>query len=278
MPADLYTTILDIPPGERPPDLYELLGVELFESDGAAIHRAGLRQMRRLKDWELHPDPPTREMVQELLNDVGGALSILESPARREEYDRNLAESRGLNLARDTGYEQLKAVPLTRECPNCGAAISDLANQCIECGYDHRLGRVVQTAGKALGAAIELLPTVVSRTGYVSRKCPECEAPVELADDTCQGCGHHLRRRPRLRERRLDPGVARTRAPSGPPPPPGSAAQGGQTWGVGLVGVGRTGAASPPRGRTTRGCLVPLLVLLSPVAGVLVVMAVRSLS
>ena len=53
MSEDLYTKILELPPGERPPHYYELLGLDLFKVDEKAIHKKGLQQVKKLKEWQL---------------------------------------------------------------------------------------------------------------------------------------------------------------------------------------------------------------------------------
>jgi hypothetical protein len=52
MSQDLFQKILDVKRTEGQPfHYYALLGIELFESDAREIHKAGLRQMKRLKEW-----------------------------------------------------------------------------------------------------------------------------------------------------------------------------------------------------------------------------------
>ena len=67
MAENLYTEILELPQEHEDPNLYQLLLVDVFESNGKSIHKAGLRQIRKLKDWELHPDPEVSTQVQDLL-------------------------------------------------------------------------------------------------------------------------------------------------------------------------------------------------------------------
>jgi len=91
MSGDLYAEILGLPAGERPPNLYELLAVQLFESDGKKIHAGGLKQIQKLKRWQLHPDAAISDRIQQLLNEVSRACTILEMPDKKKGYDVQLA-------------------------------------------------------------------------------------------------------------------------------------------------------------------------------------------
>jgi len=100
LPQDLYSELLGIPPGPRPPDRYAILGVALYESDATVIHEAVLRQSAELKRWQLDPRPGRSLRVQEMLNEVNRAGVVLEDPKTRAEYDRRLAEQLGIQPPR----------------------------------------------------------------------------------------------------------------------------------------------------------------------------------
>lgn len=180
MARDLYNEILAVPAGRRPPHYYDLLGLRLFENDGSMIHAGGLRQMRQLKEWQLHKDPEVAHGVQELLNEVSRACTTLEIPARKAAYDAELTRALGLvppgaaaaapiavpppggsgvatALATISASAVISAVEMVRIpefqcCPRCGAQMSLLALICIECGCDTRTGKTA-TAGLAQSAA-----------------------------------------------------------------------------------------------------------------------------
>ncbi|MBM4041878.1 MAG: formylglycine-generating enzyme family protein [Planctomycetes bacterium] len=116
MAQDLYSELLGIPPGPRPPNHYQLLGLRTFESDTHAIHEAVLRQTARLKRWELHPDPEFARRVQEMLNEVNGAGAILQDHATKEPYDVELAWTLGVPLSalEAPAAEKRPQVPLRR--------------------------------------------------------------------------------------------------------------------------------------------------------------------
>ena len=95
MAHDLYHELLGLPPGPRPPNHYELLGIRIFEADARTIHAAALRQTTTLRQWVLHPDPQRARRVQEMLNEVGRAGAILENPEAKATYDAHLASHIG---------------------------------------------------------------------------------------------------------------------------------------------------------------------------------------
>ena len=89
---DPYSEWLGLPPGPRPPDLYELLGLEPFCEDVSRIVDASRRQMSCIKPYEDHPDPGLRDKVHEVMNLIGRARAILRDPVKKSRYDRELSE------------------------------------------------------------------------------------------------------------------------------------------------------------------------------------------
>ena len=83
MSENLYNKILGIKKQISAPNHYELLGLGLFEANPRKVHRAGLRCLRKLKDWQLHPDTKIARQVQEMMNQVGLACTILELPDKK---------------------------------------------------------------------------------------------------------------------------------------------------------------------------------------------------
>ncbi len=96
MADDLYTELLGIPPGPRPPNHYAILGLPLFEPDPNVVHEAVLRQTAELKRYALHRDPDRIRRVQEMLNEVNGAGVILQDPKTKGPYDEELAQKLGI--------------------------------------------------------------------------------------------------------------------------------------------------------------------------------------
>jgi len=166
MADDLYTEILGIPAGERPPNYYELLRLDLFTSDAQAIHAAGLRQIQQLRKWHLHTDPEVAATVQQMLNEVSRACTTLETQQKKTPYDTDLAHRLGMSLDDVEGYGELTLDLVHKDCPHCGAVMSQVAVFCIECGYDTRTGSV-------LASEVRPIPVKESvRIGYVLAEFP----------------------------------------------------------------------------------------------------------
>ena len=94
MGKDLYTEILNT----SKPNHYQLLGLKLFERDAQKIHKASLRQMKKLKAWDLHEDEDTLINVKQIRVQLGYAIAELEDPEKKGEYDIILAKELGIPL------------------------------------------------------------------------------------------------------------------------------------------------------------------------------------
>ena len=89
---DIYTELLKVPPGPRPPDHYRLLGLRRFEADVSVIHAAVLRCSAIVRKHALTPEPTRRERVQDLLNEIGRAGVVLEDTNLRTAYNQNFPD------------------------------------------------------------------------------------------------------------------------------------------------------------------------------------------
>ena len=91
MPFDPYESWLGIPQNRRPPTLYQLLGLDLFESDPAAIERAARRQISTVRRYQIGPHS---EPSQQILSELARAHLILSDPDRRAAYDAKVRGAR----------------------------------------------------------------------------------------------------------------------------------------------------------------------------------------
>ncbi len=89
--SDPYTAFLDLPPGPRPPHLYQVLDIEVFCPHPEQITHAVRKQFRKVKVYEDYPDRETREKVQNIINHIATANTVLTDPNQREVYDEKLA-------------------------------------------------------------------------------------------------------------------------------------------------------------------------------------------
>jgi hypothetical protein len=84
---DIYTELLGIPPGARPPDFYRLLGIAPFEPDPVRISAATKRQVTRLSHLL---NGSRAEQVQRLIAEIATARAALTTPEVKERYDAKL--------------------------------------------------------------------------------------------------------------------------------------------------------------------------------------------
>ena len=84
---DPYHVWLGIPPKDQPPNLYRLLGLELYESDPTVIDAAANRQNSYLHEMAAGPN---RRQSQELLNEIAAARRRLLDANRKNKYDEKL--------------------------------------------------------------------------------------------------------------------------------------------------------------------------------------------
>jgi len=90
MTDDLYSLWLKVPPGERPPNHYALLGLPRFCDDVPRIEAAAQKRLDGLDRYALHPDPVKRDACQQVMNEVARARVVLINPQKREAYDLTL--------------------------------------------------------------------------------------------------------------------------------------------------------------------------------------------
>ncbi|MCP4594303.1 MAG: FHA domain-containing protein [bacterium] len=108
---DPYSEFLDLPAGERPPHHYQLLEVEIFCAQRERIEHAVRKQFRRIKPYQEHPDVKMREAIQDVMTQIAQARVVLGDPARKEVYDRELAERLEIDRARILASRMAIPVP-----------------------------------------------------------------------------------------------------------------------------------------------------------------------
>ncbi len=108
---DPYHRWLAIPPGQRPPTHYQLLGISPDETDVEVIHAAALRQSAYVRNFQAgqHADEASR-----VLSELAEARAVLTDAARRKEYDARL----GPQAAHEKRSNQLVTVEPLRERPS----------------------------------------------------------------------------------------------------------------------------------------------------------------
>jgi hypothetical protein len=86
---DPYHKWLGIPKNQRPPTLYQLLGIAPGEADPEVIDEAAIRQTAHVRTYQIgaHSEDCTK-----ILNEIAQARATLLNPAKRKQYDATLAK------------------------------------------------------------------------------------------------------------------------------------------------------------------------------------------
>ena len=96
---DPYHKWLGIPKDQRPPTIYQLLGISPGETDRDVIEEAALRQTAHVRTYQIGPRGAE---CTKLLNEISQARTILLNPAKRQEYDTRLGTTLGAGKAGDS--------------------------------------------------------------------------------------------------------------------------------------------------------------------------------
>jgi hypothetical protein len=91
---DPYHRWLAIPPDQRPPTYYQLLGIAPDEADTEVIEEAALRQTSHVR---LYQTGPHASECTALLNEIGQARATLLNPDKRRHYDASFPALKGPN-------------------------------------------------------------------------------------------------------------------------------------------------------------------------------------
>src|SRR4029079_3085822 len=89
---DPYYTWLGIPPTQQTPNLYRLLGLQLFEPNLDVIENAADRQMAHVRSYQLGAHAVES---QRLLNEIASTRVTLLSAGQKQLYDEQLRRMLG---------------------------------------------------------------------------------------------------------------------------------------------------------------------------------------
>ncbi|MFO0881110.1 MAG: hypothetical protein U0840_27620 [Gemmataceae bacterium] len=87
---DPYHRWLSIPPDQRPPTYYQLLGIAPGETDTEVIEEAAVRQTTHVRSYQMGR---YSEISTAILNEIAQARAVLLHPDKRRDYDARLAPS-----------------------------------------------------------------------------------------------------------------------------------------------------------------------------------------
>ena len=105
---NFFHKFLNLPHEVTRPDYYQLLGLERFTDDPAAIKQAAIERNKQLRGWDCSRFYREADQV---LDEVVAAVLVLEDVRRKAEYDRSLGR------AAIRGTELAKAAPSVRVEP-----------------------------------------------------------------------------------------------------------------------------------------------------------------
>ncbi len=135
---DPYHKWLGIRKDQRPPTFYQLLGISSDETDLEVIEEAAIRQTAHIRTYQIGPH--AKDCTQ-LLNEISQARTTLLNPAKRKEYDLQLAK-KAAGAKKQIDAAHVTATP--SPAPRVEAAPPSLAGRFDDLDDDER---------PALGAA-----------------------------------------------------------------------------------------------------------------------------
>ena len=92
---NFYHKFLDLPPDVTRPDHYQLLGVERFTDDLAAMKKALIERSTLLRGWD---NSNFFREANKVLDEAIAANFVLEDPQKKAEYDRSLGRTLSLMI------------------------------------------------------------------------------------------------------------------------------------------------------------------------------------
>lgn len=105
---DPYYLWLQIPPDDRPPSLYRLLGLVDFESDPEVIDNAAEQRLIHLRSRQ---QGPRARVAQELMNEVARARRTLLESDSKAEYDLRLTAEKNRRIAQGRNQIEVPSPP-----------------------------------------------------------------------------------------------------------------------------------------------------------------------
>jgi hypothetical protein len=167
---DPYHKWLGIPKVQRPPTHYQLLGLAPDESDLEVIAEAAIRQTTHVRVYQIGPHATD---CTRLLKEIATARLTLLNPAKRKEYDAQLAQA-----GRAEPVTAIIAEPAPRAAPVAAAVAAEIVRPVSPAPSGGRVPAIAVLIG--FGAAAMLLVLVVIGIGaaYYVLGTPGTEAPA----------------------------------------------------------------------------------------------------
>ena len=136
---NFYHLMLELPEQVTSPDHYELLGLERFQDDEAAIRNAAIDANEKLLAWQ---NSNYHAECDRLMDAVVKAREVLLDDKQRAKYDRSLRRRLGIEephdvaliVDQDTAPTADEEVPLTEETPSTQAETGTAFNRTLLLG------------------------------------------------------------------------------------------------------------------------------------------------
>jgi hypothetical protein len=184
MSGDLYWEWLKVPPGARPPNHFELLGLPVDVEDSALIDQAARRQAKRIKEQQ---SGPNTDRCAPMMKEITLARATLLDPAQRAAYRATLNRKPIVSPRNDVASPATPTIPTTDivapadpflvDDPNAGdEGIIQLRGRRRRTKSGSRMGLfvvasvvVVALIGVGIGAAV-LMDTPAAKTEHVDSR------------------------------------------------------------------------------------------------------------
>lgn len=179
---DPYAEWLQVPSDQRPPNPYELLGLENFEANPARLKTAILRKREMLLARRLEADP---EIWQALQDELESAVATLQSSERKAVLDATLRRRGGSGVKSDATTPPappLAASGDTLVCRHCQKENPAQRRFCGGCGHT------------------------------LWEKCPACSTELSSTERFCGNCGEEVQGKRKEQERELQNKLEQARA------------------------------------------------------------------
>lgn len=162
---DHYHKWLAIPPEHQPPNHYQLLGLQAFESDLDVIEAAADQRMAHIRSYQTGKNG---DLAQQLLNELSAARIVLLDDRKRGNYDRQLRHAMPSEPAAQQRVQPTPQVAPAAPHINAYTSPFDLAAQPdLDASQDvlaapmHQGGRLLNAGGPRRRTSIWLRPLTI---------------------------------------------------------------------------------------------------------------------
>ncbi len=195
---DPYKAWLGIPDGVRPPNHYQLLGLELFESEPPVIAEAAEERTERVRGLAVGPQA---EIGRRLLEELMAARKVLLSAATRRAYDVELRQKLGMPPPKGAPAPVARAAPAAIPAAAVPAAAKPVA------GKPAAATPVAQAAVPRAAVPVAAVPVQSRAASAVAQAVPVAGAARTVASAIPNLALDDVESEPAYRPRRFAPAI-----------------------------------------------------------------------